>query len=527
MTIQKRRYSRTDCRHGSNKFLFLAVMPFCLHDCEKQAWPIMEPSVEISKLPVSTELSESSNIALAVDLDGTLVKTDLLWEGIFLLIKENPRALLGLPFWLWKGIAELKYEIARRTLPDFDLLPYRSEVLALIRKAKEEGRRIVLVSAAHESIAAKVAQHLHCFDEVIATNGSHNLKGENKRLALEQRFGRKQFDYVGDARADLPVWKAARRGFVVTNNRRLYRRAQAVAFVTQIKAGPSGLRTRARAMRLHQWSKNILVFVPIIMAHKIVNPHILTNAALAFLAFGLVSSSVYLVNDLLDLPTDRAHKIKRARALAAGEVSVAEGFVLASLLLVLGLTLTLAAGLPFLGALLLGYFAMSFVYSSFFKRIAIMDVLVLAGFYSLRIFAGSAATGIRVSIWLLAFSMFFFFSLALVKRCSELIDDASGMIRARGYFPADLPQVAAFGVASGFVSVLVLVLYVMNPEVTVLYRHPSALLFICPLLLYWISRVWMLTMRGMMHDDPIIFALHDRLSYFVGFLAGLSIYLAI
>jgi len=487
----------------------------------------MEPIAENSTAPISVEMSEPSSVALCVDLDGTLVKTDLLWEGIFLLIKENTRALLGLPFWWWKGIAELKYEIARRTLPDFDLLPYRSEVLALIHQARAEGRPIVLVSAAHELLAAKVAQHLGCFNEVIATHGSVNLKGEQKRLALEQRFGRKQFDYVGDARADLPVWAAARRGFVVTNNRRLFRRAVAVASVTEIKAGASGFKLLARAMRLHQWSKNILVFVPIIMAHQVLNPRVLTNAALAFFAFSLVSSSVYLVNDLLDLQSDRAHRIKRARPLAAGDVSGSEGFILASSLLFLGLTLTLVAGVPFLGAMLLGYFTMSFAYSCFFKRIAIMDVLVLAGFYTLRIYAGSAATGIRISVWLLAFSMFFFFSLALVKRCSELIDDAPGLPRSRGYFPADLPQVATFGVASGFVSVLVLVLYVMNPEVTVLYRHPAALLFICPLLLYWISRVWILTTRGMMHDDPIIFALHDRLSYLVGLFAGVSMYLAI
>ena len=502
-------------------------MPFCLHAHEKRAPSIMEPIVEASTLSRSAELSESSKVALCVDLDGTLVKTDLLWEGVFLLIKENTRALLCLPFWLWKGVADLKYEIARRTLPDFDLLPYRSEVLALIHKAQAEGRPIVLVSAAHESLATKVAQHLRCFDEVIATRDSLNLKGEHKRAALEQRFGRKQFDYVGDARADLPVWAAARRGFVVTNDRRLCRRVQAVTSVTEIQTGTSGLRVRARAMRLHQWSKNILVFVPIIMAHEITNPRVLASGALAFLAFSFVSSSVYLINDLLDLQADRAHKIKRTRPLAAGDMSGAEGFILASVLLVLGLTLTIAAGVPFLGAMLLGYFAMSFAYSCFFKRIAIMDVLVLAGFYTLRIFAGSAATNIRISIWLLAFSMFFFFSLALVKRCSELIDDASGMPRSRGYLSADLPQIATFGVASGFISVLVLVLYVMNPEVMALYRHPFALLFICPLLLYWISRVWILTTRGMMHDDPISFALHDRLSYFVGLLAGLSMYLAI
>jgi 4-hydroxybenzoate polyprenyltransferase/phosphoglycolate phosphatase-like HAD superfamily hydrolase len=487
----------------------------------------MEPTVETSGLPGSKELSESSNVAFCVDLDGTLVTTDLLWEGIFLLSKENPRALFYLPLWLWKGIAQLKYEVARRTLPDFDLLPYRSEVLTLIHEARAAGRHTVLVSAAHESLTVQVAQHLRCFDEVIATRDSLNLKGERKRIALEERFGRKQFDYVGDAQADLPIWASARRGLVVTNKPRLFRQAQAVASVSEIKIAPSGFGARARAMRLHQWSKNILVFVPIIMAHEIINLRALANGALAFLAFSLVSSSVYLVNDLLDLQADRAHKIKRARPLATGDVSGAEGFVLASLLLVLGLALTVVAGVPFLGALLAGYFAMSFAYSCFFKRIAIMDVLVLAGFYTLRVFAGSAATNIRISVWLLAFSMFFFFSLALVKRCSELIDDASGLPRSRGYLPADLPQVATFGVVSGFISVLVLVLYVMNPEVTVLYRHPSALLFICPLLLYWISRVWLLTTRGLMHDDPIIFALHDRLSYFVGLLAGLAMYFAI
>ncbi len=487
----------------------------------------MESIGENSTVPISMEMSEWSNVALCVDLDRTLVKTDLLWEGIFLLIKENGRALLHLPFWLWKGIAKLKYEIAHRTLLDFDLLPYRSEVLALIHQAQVEGRPIVLVSAAHELLAAKVAQHLGCFSEIIATRDSVNLKGERKRVALEQRFGRKQFDYVGDARADLPVWAAARRGFVVTNNQRLFRRASAVASVTEIKTGASGLKLLVRAMRLHQWSKNILVFVPIIMAHEVLNLRVFTNAALAFFAFSLVSSSVYLVNDLLDLQSDRAHEIKRARPLAAGDVNGTEGFILASSLLFFGLVIPLVAGIPFLSAMLLGYFAMSFAYSCFFKRIAIMDVLVLAGFYTLRIFAGSAATGIRISGWLLAFSMFFFLSLALVKRCSELIDVAPGMPGSRGYFPADLPRIATFGVASGLVSVLVLVLYVMNPEVTVLYRHPDALLFICPLLLYWISRTWILTTRGMMHDDPIIFALHDRLSYLVGFLAGLSMYLAI
>jgi 4-hydroxybenzoate polyprenyltransferase/phosphoserine phosphatase len=487
----------------------------------------MESITEISALPIPAETSDSPNVPLCVDLDGTLVKTDLLWEAAFLLIRKDPSALLSFPIWLAKGIAAFKYEVARRAVPNCELLPYREEVVALINQARAAGRQIILVSAAHELIANKVAEHLQCFSEVIATRGSINLKAENKRAALEQRFGRKQFDYVGDARADLPVWGAARQGFVVTNRRQLFQAAQAVTSASEIKPAPNFLKALAPAMRLHQWSKNLLIFVPIIMAHEIANPRVFAKGALAFLAFSLVSSSVYLVNDLLDLEADRAHKIKRRRPLSAGELNIGNGFILAALLLLAGIFLAFFAGLPALGTILLGYFGMSFAYSCYFKRIVMMDVLVLAGFYTLRIFAGSAATNIRISVWLLAFSMFFFLSLALVKRCSELIEDASGMSRSRGYLSADRPQVAALGVASGIVSVLVLVLYVMNPEVTVLYRRPSVLLFICPLLLYWISRVWILTTRGLMHDDPVIFALRDWPSYLVGILAGLAMYLAL
>ena len=483
--------------------------------------------METSALPLTAEMSDSPSVPLCVDLDGTLVKTDLLWEGAFLLIRKNPGALLRFPLWLAKGIASFKYEIARRAVPNCELLPYREEVLALIDQARTAKRPVVLVSAAHELMANRVAEHLRCFNEVIATHGSVNLKAERKQAALEQRFGRKQFDYVGDARADLPVWGAARQGFVVTNKRQLFRQAQAVTSATEIKPAQRRLKALAPAMRLHQWAKNLLIFVPIIMAHEIANPRIFAKGVLAFLSFSLVSSSVYLVNDLLDLEADRAHRIKRLRPLPAGELNVGDGFILATLLLGAGIFLAFVARLPALGVILLGYFGMSFAYSSFFKRIAIMDVLVLAGFYTLRIFAGSAATNIPISIWLLAFSMFFFLSLALVKRCSELIEDASGMSRSRGYLSADLPLVAALGVASGIVSVLVLVLYVMNPEVTVLYRHPAILLFICPLLLYWISRVWILTTRGLMHDDPVIFALRDWPSYSVGILAGLVMYLAL
>jgi 4-hydroxybenzoate polyprenyltransferase/phosphoserine phosphatase len=470
-------------------------------------------------------------VPLCVDLDGTLLKTDLLWESALGLVKRDPGALAKAPFWLLSGRANLKRRLAELAALDVALLPYRDEVLELIATERARGRRIVLVSAADETFAQAVAAHLGCFDEVIASDGRRNLKGTVKRDALVQRFGEKGFDYVGDHAADLRVWEAARAGHIISSNRRLLRRADVLGIVTPLKTPQSSLwKTWGRALRLHQWSKNVLVLVPVITSHRITEPGILFAAAVAFFAFSFVSSSVYLVNDLVDLEADRGHKRKRTRAFSAGVLPLRNGVAAAAVLLLTGLALGLMAGGPFVG-MLLAYFGCSFAYSAYLKRISGLDVLILAGFYTLRIFSGGSATGIGVSVWLLAFSMFFFFSLALIKRYSELRSDDDEEPRpvqstGRGYVASDLPTLGAFGVTSGFISVLVLVLYVMSEEVTLLYAHPDRLLLICPLLLYWISRMWLRTTRGQMHEDPVVFALTDRISYLLGVLAGVAVVFA-
>jgi 4-hydroxybenzoate polyprenyltransferase len=473
--------------------------------------------------------ASSNKVPLCVDLDGTLLKTDLLWEAALALVKKNPRALVSTPLWLFAGRANLKRRIAASGAIDPALLPFRGEVLDLIKRERSGGREIVLVSAADEKFAQAIATHLGCFDAVIASDGRRNLKGRMKRDALVAKYGKGGFDYIGDHPADLEVWRDARSGFIVSHRQRLLRRAEAIGSVLPLKIAPdASWRTWARALRLHQWSKNILVLVPVITSHRIVEPAILFQAAVAFFSFSLVSSSVYLVNDLVDLEADRGHKRKRTRAFSAGALGLSSGVAMAAALLLLGMVLGLLAGVAFVFMLIL-YYCGSFAYSAYLKRISGLDVLILAGFYTLRIFSGGSATGIGVSLWLLAFSMFFFLSLALVKRYSELKSDADvepSRRTGRGYVDSDLPTLGAFGISSGFISVLVLVLYVMSEEVTLLYAHPERLLLMCPLLLYWVSRVWLRTTRGQVHEDPVVFALTDRVSYLLGLLAVIVVGLA-
>lgn len=479
--------------------------------------------------PDAVEDLQSSAVPLCIDLDGTLLKTDLLWEAALSLIKTNPGALLRAPFWLLSGRAHLKRRLAESGSFDPGLLPYRQEVLDLIQAERERRRRIVLVSAAEHTLAEQIAAYLGCFDEVIGSDGRTNLKGKIKRDVLVKKFGSKGFDYVGDHVADLPVWEAARFGFVISERRGLLRKANALGTVTPVKMDATRrLRAWMRAIRVHQWSKNVLVLVPVIMAHRTSEPAVLLAAAVAFLAFSLVSSSVYLANDLIDLEADRGHKSKRSRAFSSGLLSLPSGVFMAVVLLVAGLGLAAFGGAAFL-VMLVGYYAMSFAYSAYLKRTVALDVVLLAGFYTLRIISGGAATGIPVSTWLLAFSMFFFFSLALVKRYSELKSDAAltpTRSTGRGYGVSDLPALAACGIASGLLSVLVLVLYVLSAEVTILYANPERLLLICPLLLYWISRVWILCTRGLMNEDPVVFAVTDAPSYALGVLAVVLVVLA-
>lgn len=472
-----------------------------------------------------------SGIPFVVDLDGTLIRTDLLLESGFAFIRAQPLRLFAPIAWLAGGKARLKAELAAAAPLEVSALPYDLELMELLAAEKAKGREIILATASHRRYAEQIASHLQIIDRVIATEGDVNMAGHAKRDALVKEFGEKGFDYAGNASVDLPVWAAARHAYVVNPESGVEARAKAQGNVLRVLPGPGGrLRAWRKALRLHQWAKNMLVFVPLLASHHIGHPEMVVRGLMAFLLFGLCASSVYLLNDLLDLADDRHHSTKRLRPFASGQLSLLSGLLAFPLLLVAAF-----AGawllLPKMFTLaLLVYYALTLAYSLGLKRIMALDVIVLALLYTLRLVAGTFAFGVSLTFWMLAFSMFIFLSLALVKRFSELREARVGGVqkkaRGRGYYPGDLEMVASLGASSGYLAVMVLALYIQDPATVVLYHHPHVIWLACPILLFWISRIWMLAHRGEMHDDPVVFAIEDRVSLLVGALFGLVFWLA-
>lgn len=451
---------------------------------------------------------------LCVDLDGTLLRTDLLYETALALLRRNILYLFLLPLWLLKGKAHLKAEIARRVSLDPAALPYSDDFLAHLREQKAKGRTLVLATASHESLARRVAAHLGLFGAVIASDGRANLKGAAKLARLEAEFGARGFDYAGNGHTDVPILAGARKALLVNPDSGVRaaaekRGAHISAEFARENAGP---RAWLKAMRLHQWLKNLLIFLPLLLAHRIFDLAAWQDGVVAFLAFGLCASSVYILNDLLDLADDRRHPEKRNRPFASGALPVQYGLLAAPLLL--AGAAGLAALLPWeFGAVLAFYYALTLAYSFFLKRTLLFDVITLAALYTIRIVAGSAALEVERSPWLLAVSVFVFFSLALVKRYVELGEAGDTHIplasRSRGYRAADRETLSQMGISSGLMSVLVLALYVDSDNVRELYPHPEVIWFVCPLMLYLVTRIWVLARRGEMPGDPVLFAARD------------------
>jgi len=470
-----------------------------------------------------------TSVPICVDLDGTLVRGDLLVESIVQLLKINVLYLLLLPFWLLRGKAFLKQEVSRRVDLDVSLLPYNQALLSFLQNEYRSGRTIILATAADQRIANKVAEHLGIFEEVLASDGQVNLSGRAKRELLIAKFGEGGFDYAADNRVDLSVWAAARRAITVNATSRVERQARRSSEVALVLSDRSNLpRTMLKASRLHQWAKNVLIFVPLLTSHQLTDINLILRAFCAFISFSLCASSVYLLNDLLDIEADRKHPKKRKRPFASGDLEIRSGVLLCGFSLMAGFAIASTLGWQFTG-ILTAYYMLTLAYSFFLKRKLLLDVHCLAGLYTIRVLAGGAATGVSPSAWLLAFSMFLFLSLALVKRVSELkcmlqnnIESASG----RSYGAGDFQALASLGTGSGFICVLITALYMQSPQVTALYQTPSLLLLLCPLFSYWMSRVWMIAYRGKMNHDPVVFALKDRVSYLVGALAAAVMYLA-
>lgn len=460
-----------------------------------------------------------ADIPLVVDLDGTLVLTDTLHESALLLLRGGPHRALSLPLWLSAGKARLKREIANRVDLDVACMPYHDELVAWIGAERERGRRVVLATAADEKVARAISAHLGLFDEVIASDGAVNRSAHQKAALLVEKFGERGFDYAGNSADDLPVWERARRAILVSAPSAVRRAAAELSEIEREFAGPSGgLREWIKALRLHQWMKNLLLFLPLLGAHQIFDPELLIKAIVALFAFGFCASSVYVVNDLIDLESDRHHPRKRKRPFAAGLLSPLTGVAVAAALLAMAFAVAAWVGTAFI-AWLGVYFALTVTYTFWLKRKEIVDALSLAALYTLRIIAGGAAVGLAASFWLLAFSMFLFLSLAFVKRYSELqvmLERGRVEAKGRGYRIEDLPLIQTLGVVAGFAAVLVLALYINGDSVLRLYSRPEVMWLTVPILLYWITRVWIKTHRGLMHDDPVLFALKDRISVLSG-----------
>lgn len=463
-----------------------------------------------------------SDVPLVVDLDGTLIRSDLLVESAFAHVGENPLRIVALLSALRRGKAALKSAIATETAIDVAHLPYDDRVLDLITEARAAGRAIYVASASNERYVAAVAEHIGA-DGWFASDDTTNLSREHKARRLVEAFGERRFDYVGNDAADLPVWAVCRKGWAVQPPPAVRKAIAASAReVTVFDPPPGRVRAWIKLFRVHQWAKNALVFVPLVTAHRFGLGSIV-DAIGAFVAFSLAASAVYVINDLVDLEADRKHPSKRRRPLAAGTVPILAA-VPTALGLLAGAGVVALLITPLFAAVLLAYLVLTTAYTFHLKRKMLIDIVALAALYTIRVIGGAAAISVPVSEWLLGFSMFIFASLALIKRYVEL----AGRVDAdlpdpsnRNYLKSDLDIVGALAAAAGFNAVTVFALYISSDTVRQLYHHPQALWLACPILMYWLGRALMMAHRRLMDDDPIFFALKDWNSLLAFALIGL------
>lgn len=452
---------------------------------------------------------------LCVDLDGTLLRTDLLLEGVAVLIRQRPSFLFLLPFWLLKGKANLKAEVASRIDFSDALFPVNEEVVEFVRAAKGSRER-VLVTGSHQRFADSITNKLHLFDRAIGSDNNVNLTSTRKRDWLVKEYGEGGFDYIGNDKDDLDVWPSARRALAVSTPDGIAT-TEGVEIDQVFQVPKPGLKDYLNLMRVHQWSKNFLIFVPFLLDQRYADVSAFVTIVLAFLAMSLLASATYIVNDILDLQADRQNTVKSTRMLASGQLSLKSGIQAVFFLMLCVVSLMFLLPNVF-NLILIAYLVATLLYSFVLKRHAIIDVLMIAALHTLRVIAGSVAIGAEWSFWLLAFSMFIFFSLALAKRVAELKNlEAEGrfLTIGRDYRTGDIPVLIASGVSTGFLSVLVVALYINGEKVQRLYAEPMLLWLVCPILMYWVARIWIKTSRGEMHEDPIVFAMRDTASRLV------------
>ena len=450
---------------------------------------------------------------LVVDLDQTLIHTDMLFETFWGAFSMDWKIPIKSIFWLFKGKANLKYKLHLYSNVDVATLPYNKKVINFIKKYKKQSGYIILVTASNHQLAKKIAKHLNLFDEVRGSTNKLNLKGKHKAKFLKTRFGFKKFDYIGDSLFDLPIWKNAKKAITTNANSKVIKACRKINSNSQnIKSelDQNTFFNYIKTLRIHQWIKNILVFIPMLAAHQFTYQNFM-NSFLAFVAFCLIASHVYIVNDLLDLNSDRVHSYKKFRPLASGHITIKHGMIIMLFFFTASVMLGFFAGGDFLKLLLI-YWLITFMYSLIIKKTVIIDVFVLGILYTLRIVGGSFATEINVSLWLLVFSIFIFLSLASIKRQSEIIDlrnKRKFKIKGRGYNIDHLSIVSFIVLFSAFMSVLVAVLYVNSQDVISLYPKPWTLSFACVVLFFWLVKMIISSSKGLINGDPILYALKD------------------
>lgn len=469
-------------------------------------------------------------LPLCVDLDGTVVKSDTLIDSLLVLLRAKPLKALTLPLRLLKGKAAFKASVTDSVTLDVQHLPYNRQILHFLEEERAHARKIYLTTGADTRLATRVAGHLGVFDGVLGSDGVTNLTSHCKLDRLRAYLDIQDFDYIGNDTPDLPLLEHAREAMVANPTFRLriglrFRQLQpARMFVERT----NGLQALVKALRPHQWAKNLLIFLPLLLSHELTVLSLL-HALMAFCCFSAAASASYIINDLLDIEADRRHPRKRARPFASGDMSALAGLAAVVVLVAFSLAWTSWLRAEFYGWLVL-YLVTTLLYSAVLKRFALVDVLILSGLYTLRLLAGGAATHTGISHWLAGFSTFLFLSLAFVKRFAELENmRASGAPpkNGRGYLVSDLEQLRTFGTASAYAAVVVFALYINGIDVIRLYRYPTRLWLIVPLMIFWLSRIWLLASRGELSEDPVIFALTDKISLLTGFALSALAWLAL
>ena len=478
-----------------------------------------------------SETLGNTSLPLCVDLDGTLIQTDSLWESCLRLISQQPFMLLLLLLWLFLGKAGFKQKVSQHVKLAPGSLPFNTDLLKYLTQQRLHNRQLVLVTAANKTIAEAIASHLNIFDEILASDETHNLSGKNKAKVLTDKFGEKGFVYAGNADIDLNVWQHAAAAIVVNGSEKLNQKAKQLTAIEKkfpLKNKIS-FKIILKAIRVHQWVKNLLIFTALILSHSWFDVDALQSIVFAFFSFCFAASAIYLINDLIDLEADRKHQSKKHRPLASGTLPILWAVMIVPILLTFSLIFAMQLNPDFVSILII-YLVLTTAYSLFLKPIVLLDVITLTSLYTIRIIAGAIAIDVPLSYWLLAFSMFIFLSLALIKRFSELqnlIHQGETTSASRDYHVDDLPAISLFGISSGYISVLVLVLYTHDLHAGTLYAQPDWLWLVAVAVLYWISRMWLLAFRGQMNEDPVLFAIHDRSSYIVSLFVAVSLYLAL